>query len=211
MTMKESERRLLMIFMVLAAVMGGAILAQRLLNWDRRLDRMERDLELAKMESDALIAQAPLWMQRSAWIQQTQPVAADAYDAGNGLQVTLKEEAEKGGISVLKTQVEKDEQTAYYQQYGVTLTVKGDPTTIFRWVYATLDPSAFIMVPRIRIAPEKDEKSQDVIATITFLRRFNPQFAGTGAAPTSVPTPAEAAASVPPVIAPVLPPEVGNP
>jgi hypothetical protein len=210
--MKENERRLLMVFVVLAAVMGGAILSQRFLQWSHRLDRLERDLELAKMESDVLIAQAPLWKQRSEWIQQTQPVAADAYDAGNGLQTALKEAAERGGIAVLKTQIEPDVQTAYYQQYGVTLTVKGELPKILGWIYATLDPSAFIVAPRMRISPEKDDKSQDVVATVTFQRRFNPQFAGTGtgAAPTSVPTPSEAAASVP-VIAPVLPPEVGNP
>lgn len=207
--MKENERRLLVIFVVLAAVMGGAILTQRFLQWSQRLDRMERDLELAKMESDVLIAQAPLWKQRSEWIQQMQPVAADSYDAGKGL-LALKEAADRGGIEVLKTQIEPDVQTAYYQQYGVTLTVKGELPKILGWIYSTLDPSAFIVVPRLRISPEKDDKSQDVVATVTFQRRFNPQFAGTGVAPTSVPTPSEAAVS-PPVTAPVLPPEVGNP
>jgi hypothetical protein len=210
--MKENERRLLMIFAVLAAVMGGAILSQRFLQWSHRLDRMERDLELAKMESDVLIGQAPLWKKRSEWIQQTQPVAADAYDAGSGLQAALKEAATGGGIAVLKTQEEPVVQTGYYQQYGVTLTVKGELPKILGWIYATLDPGAFIVVPRLRISPEKDEKSQDVVATVTFLRRYSPQFAGTGtgAAPASVPTPSEAAASVP-VTAPALPPEVGNP
>jgi hypothetical protein len=212
--MKENERRLLMVFVLLAAVMGGAILSQRFLQWSHRLDRLERDLELAKMESDVLIAQAPVWKQRSEWIQQAQPVAADAYDAGNGLQTALKEAAERGGIAVLKTQIEPDVQTAYYQQYGVTLTVKGEYPKILGWIYSTLDPSAFIVVPRLRISPEKDDKSQDVVATVTFQRKFNPQFAstgtGTGAAPASVPAPSEAAASVP-VTAPVLPLEVGNP
>ncbi|QIF05915.1 GspMb/PilO family protein [Roseimicrobium sp. ORNL1] len=209
--MKENERRLLMVFVVLAAVMGGAILSQRFLQWSHRLDRLERDLELAKMESDVLIAQASLWKQRSEWILQTQPVAADSYDAGKGLLV-LKEAAEQGGIEVLKTQIEPEAQTAYYQQYGVTLTVRGELPKILGWIYSTLDPSAFIVVPRLRISPEKDDKSQNVVATVTFQRRFNPQFAGTGAAPASVLTPSEAAASVPvPVNAPVLSPEVGNP
>ena len=207
--MKENERRLLMVFVVLAAVMGGAILSQRFLQWSHRLDRMERDLELAKMESDVLIAQAPLWRQRSEWIQQTQPVAADSYDAGKGL-LALKDSAEQGGISVLKTQIEPEAQTAYYQQFGVTLTVKGELPKILGWIYSILDPGAFIVVPRLRISPEKDDKSQDVVATVTFQRRFNPQFAGTGGTPASVPTPSEAAASAP-VTAPVLPPEVGNP
>jgi hypothetical protein len=202
--MKASERRLLVFFLVLAALMGAAILGNRLLQWDHRLDRMARDLELAKMESDTLIAQAPYWKQSSEWIQRTQPVAASGFDAGNNLLKSLQHAASGAGFDVLKTQEEEVTQTAYYQQYGVTLTVKGDLRKILEWIHATLVPSDFYVVPRLKITPDKGEKSQDVIATVTFLRRYSPQFAG---AATSTP---ERASPPGPVPAPAAP-EVGNP
>lgn len=202
--MKDSERRLLMLFLLIAALMGGAVLGQRLLQWDHRLDRMDRDLELAKMESDTLISQAPYWKQRSEWIQRTQPVAASGFDAGNNLLQTLQHAASGAGFDILKTQEEEVAQNPYYQQYGVTLTVKGNLKMILTWIHATLVPSDFYVVPRLKITPDKDEKSQDVIATITFLRRYSPQFAG---AATS--TPARAPSPVP-IPAPAAP-EVGNP
>lgn len=205
--MKASERRLLIVFLVLAALMGGAFMGQRLLKWDHRLDRMQRDLELARMESDVLIAQAPYWKASSEWIQQTQPVAASGFDAEDNLLRTLEHAARGAGFDIQKTQVEVVVQTPYYRQYGVTLTVKGDLPKILEWIHATLVPSDFYVVPRLKISPDKTEKSEDVIATVTFLRRYTPEFAS---APTATQT--RAAESAPaPLTAPAPAPEVGNP
>ncbi len=119
--MKANERRLLVVFLVLAALMGGAILSQRLLEWDHRLDRSARDLELAKMESDLLIGQAPYWKASNEWIQRTQPVAASGYDAGNNILGTLRHAATGAGFDIQKTQMEPVVETGYYRQ------VWGDP------------------------------------------------------------------------------------
>jgi hypothetical protein len=203
--MKANERRLLIVFLVLAALMGGAILSQRLLEWDHRLDRTARDLELARMESDVLIGQAPYWRASSEWIQRTQPVAASGYDAGNNMLETLRHAATGAGFDIQKTQMEPVVETGYYRQYGVTLTVKGDLPKILEWIHATLVPSDFYVVPRLKIMPDKAEKSQDVIATVTFLRRYTPEFASaSNATPAQTPAPATA-----PMPAPA--PEVGNP
>ena len=123
--MKSSERRLLAVFFLLAAIMGGVLLSQRLLQWDHRLDRAERDLELAKMESDALISQASYWKASADWIQRTQPVAASGYDAGTHLVDSLGNAATAGGLSVLRKKVEEPVQTGYYKQFGVTFTGEG--------------------------------------------------------------------------------------
>lgn len=198
--MKSSERRLLIVFLVLAAVMGGALLSQRLLQWDHRLDRMARDLELAKMESDVLIAQAPYWKASSEWIQRTQPVAASGFDAETHMLQTFEHAAKGAGFDVQKTQVVEVAETGYYRQYGVTLTVKGNLTKMLEWIHATLVPSEFYVVPRLKITPDKGE-SQDVVATVTFLRRYAPHFAGAASS-----TPAQSPSPVP-----VPAPEVGNP
>ena len=200
--MKSNERRLMIIFLVLAAGMGGAILGQRLMQWDHRLDRMERDLELAKMESDTLIAQAPLWKARSEWIQQTQPVAASGFDAGNNLVESLRQAAEAGGIDINKTETEEVVQTGYYRQYGVKFTATGELPKILGWIHATLNPSEFYVVPRLRITPDKGE-SQKVIAQVTFQRRYTPEFASNASGAPN--------AAQPQAPAPVQPQGVVNP
>ncbi|RBP43958.1 hypothetical protein DES53_105357 [Roseimicrobium gellanilyticum] len=200
--MKASERRLLIVFLVLAAIMGGAVLSQRLLKWDHQLDRMARDLELAKMESDVLIAQAPYWKASNEWIRQAQPVAASGFDADKFLYDNMEHAARGAGFDIQKTQMEVAAQTPYYRQHGVTLTVKGELKPILEWIHATLVPKEFYLVPRLKITPDKGE-SQDVIATVTFLRRYSPDFASAANA-TSSPSPASVPPSVPA-------PEVGNP
>ncbi|MEZ0273448.1 MAG: hypothetical protein ACAH88_00975 [Roseimicrobium sp.] len=177
--MRDSERRLLMVFVLLAAVIGGVLLGQRLLQWDHRLDRLERDLELAQMESDALIGQSALWNDRSAWIMRTQPAAANGLDASKSLLDSLSYAAKGGGIDITKTQINEEVRTGYYRQFGVTFTVKGELPKILEWIYSTLKPDNFFVVPLLKITPDKGE-SQDVIAQVTFQRRYTPEYATAG-------------------------------
>jgi hypothetical protein len=48
--MKASERRLFILFMILAVVAGSVLLGQRLRSWQQRLERKEREAELQQME-----------------------------------------------------------------------------------------------------------------------------------------------------------------
>lgn len=174
--MKRSERRLLIIFLSLAAIMGGVMASQKLLQWDHQLDRTERDLELAKMESDVLLGQSALWKARSEWITRTQPVASSGLDASKGLLDSLRHAAKGAGIDISKTQVEPEVATGYYRQFGVTLTLKGDLPKILDWIHSTQQPSDFFLIPMLKITPDKGD-SQDVIVQVTFERRFTPEYA----------------------------------
>jgi hypothetical protein len=59
--MKASERRLIAILCVLAAISGGAIMSQMLLRKQSSLGRRQQTLELKRMEAEAMLSEAALW------------------------------------------------------------------------------------------------------------------------------------------------------
>ena len=174
--MNNNERRLLLVFVALATVLGGALLCQRLMKWERRLDRAEQQLALTRMESEALLGEAPLWGARADWIARTQPAAASGPEASKSLRERLRKSAQAAGLEITKTQIDEEQQTEFYRQFGVTFTVRGQLPALFGWIHATLEPHSFFVVPLLRISPEKGE-SQEVTAQIRFQRRYLPEFA----------------------------------
>ena len=180
--MKASERRLLMILGVLAALCVGAVLFQRLLRLQHSIGRREQALELRQMESQALLAESDLWQQRLRWLEASQPLMTSENQASEQLLAGLLSSAAAQGLTVQKQQLHEPASTAYYREIGVTLTVKGVLPSVFRWMHGTLSPESFCMVTGFKVVPDSADPS-GVVATVHFSRLHAPVIAGTEGAP----------------------------
>lgn len=174
--MKASERRLLMLFLVLVALLGGVLLADQLRAWQHRLDRRERDAELVQIEATTLLAEAPQWMARGAWLAQAQPVAKSELEANQGLLDVLQGSASAAGLEIQKPVIDPVHKTDVYRQFGVSFTVKGEVPALMGWIHSTLQPGSFYVVPSLRITPDK-EVPEKVTAQVRFWRWYGPELA----------------------------------
>jgi hypothetical protein len=172
--MKESEKRLLILSLGLMAVIGGIILSQKLRSWQRLLATQETALAAERVDSDALLAEAPLWKERGEWLAQHQPVTPDPQGADSELLETLLVKAQAAGISVVNKQFQEQVKNEFYQQVGVTLTVKGDLSNVFRWIYSAQSPSEFRVVPYLKITPDKEDAAK-VVCAVQFWRWYQPK------------------------------------
>jgi hypothetical protein len=170
---KGSEKRLLIMFLVMLAVVVGMILSQKLLSWQRSVLSQGRALAAERMESELLLAEAPVWTERGKWLAANQPVAKNDLDADNDLFETLLAKAQAAGVSVVAKQFQEQVKNEYFQQYGVTLTVNGELANVFRWIYSVQSPQAFRVVPYLKITPDKDDAAK-VVCAVQFWRWYQP-------------------------------------
>jgi hypothetical protein len=171
--MQASERRLLLILGVLAAVCGGAVLTQRTLLRQHAVERREQVLDLKRLEAQSLLADAGLWQQRLEWLQTAQPGMTSANQASEELLEALLESAATHGVQVQKRQLHEVVLKASCQEVGATLTVNGTLTAVFRWLHAALAPESFCAVPELKVVPDSADASK-VTATIHFSRLYSP-------------------------------------
>ncbi len=190
--MKASERRLLMLFVALAVLLSGVVGVRLLLGWQKRLERRERDVELADAEANALMAEAPVWHDRGNWLAQSLPVMTTELEANQGLLDVLQNTAHEAGLEIKKTQIEAVEQTDNCRRFGVSLGVKGALPALMRWIHGRLNPGAFYEVPSLRITPDKDDPAK-VFAQVRFWRCYAPATAMVSPSPqeSSAPNPSE--------------------
>jgi hypothetical protein len=167
--MKPSERRLIAILAVLAALCGGAILTQRLLRMQHALDRRAQTLELRQMETQALMAESALWQQRLAWLNSSQPPLESENQASEELLEALLASASEHRLQVQKKQLHEPVNGEHHREIAVTLTVKGALPSVFRWLHKVQSPDAFCAVPQMKIMPDGADPSL-VVATLRFSR-----------------------------------------
>ena len=171
--MKDNERRLLILSLGLMAVIGGIILTQKLRSWQRALGTQRSAVAAERVDSDALLEEAPLWKERGEWLGAHQPVMSDPQVADTELLESLLVKAQAAGVSVVNKQFQEQVKNEFYQQVGVTLTVKGDLSNIFRWIHSAQSPSDFRVVPYLKITPDKDDAAK-VVCAVQFWRWYQP-------------------------------------
>ena len=171
--MKDSEKRLLILFLSMLAVVGGMILSRKLLSWQRSTAMQEQALVAERADTAALLAEAAGWKERGDWLAQHQPVTKDVQSADSELLETLLVKAQAAGISVVTKQFQEQVKNEYFQQCGVTLTVKGDLSNVFRWIYSVQSPADFRVVPYLKITPDKEDAAK-VNCAVQFWRWYQP-------------------------------------
>jgi hypothetical protein len=177
--MKASERRLLVILGLLAAVCGGAILSQRLLQMQRGIERREQTLELKRMEAAAMLAEGTLWQQRLDWLRTHQPGMTSENQASEQLLEEVLAATAAHRLVVQKKQLHEASRQASYQEVGVTLTILGELPDVFRWMHGLLAPESFQSVSRLKITPDATEKTK-VSAIVRVNRLHAPVTAAAG-------------------------------
>ena len=174
--MKDSERRLIMILGVLAAVCGGVVLTQRLLRMQHGIERREQALELRQMEAQAILAETDLWQQRLEWLQVSQPPMTSENEASQELLEGLLTSATAQGLVVHRKQLHEGVSEKFYREVGVTLAVKGGLPAVFRWMHQFLSPESFCVVTELKVVPDSADPAS-VVATIHFSRLHAPAMA----------------------------------
>lgn len=170
--MKASERRLIAILALLAAVCGGAILSQSLLRKQRELERRTQALELKQMEATAMLSESDLWMARHDWLRSNQPAMSSDSQATQELIEEMQNAAAKHNLVVQKKLLHEAVHQPFYNEVGVTLTMEGDLPDFFRWLHGMLSPESFRMVSLLKIAPDAQDKAK-IIFTVRLNRRHS--------------------------------------
>lgn len=171
--MKARERQLIMILAVLAAVCGGAILAQRLLGWQHAMERREQMLKLEQMEAQAMLAETDLWQQRLDWLQANQPTMTSENQASQNLLEEILAAAASHNLVVQKKQLHESSKQEFFHEVGATLTALGDLPDVFRWMHGLLTPESFQILSHLKIVPDAKDKTK-VVVTARINRRHAP-------------------------------------
>ncbi|MCE9518561.1 MAG: hypothetical protein K8R87_03190 [Verrucomicrobia bacterium] len=171
--MKDSEKKLLTLSVGLLAVIGGLMITKTLQSWQRAITIQEQALAAERQDSDDLLADLPNWKKRGEWLAQHQPVAKNDLDADNELFETLLAKAQASGVSVVSKQYQEQVKNEFFQQAGVTLTVKGELSNVFRWIYSVLSPQDFRVVPYLKLTPDKEDPTK-VVCAVQFWRWYQP-------------------------------------
>ncbi len=171
--MKQNEKRLLMLFLVMLSIIGGLILTKRFQSWQRSLVTRELAVQTGRSEADELMKNAPAWKSRGEWLTKHQPVVKSDLDADNDLFEALLKNALISGVTIVNKQYQEPVKNEFYNQRGVTLTVKGDLARVFQWIYSLQSPSEFRVVPWLKISPDKDDP-KIVVCSVQFWRWYQP-------------------------------------
>lgn len=169
--MKPNELRLAVVAGVVFTLIATLICAQKLLQWQRQVERREHEAALHQLETTSLLEDAAAWLEKRHWVGKSQPVAHEGALEANAELDTVVKNATELGLTVQSQQLQETVQTSYYQQFGVTLTVKGDLEKVVKWMHGLLAPTQFRVVPSVRIVPDKETPSQ-VIVTVQFWRWY---------------------------------------
>ncbi len=181
--MKASERRLVAILAILAAVCGGAILSQSLLRKQRELERRAQALELQQMEATAMLAEADLWKARLDWMRSNQPAMTSDSQATQALLDEMQAAAAKHNLVVQKQQLHEAAHQSFYNEVGATLVMEGDLPDFFRWLHGMLSPESFRMVSLLKITPDAQDKAK-IIFTVRLNRRHSTALTAVEESPT---------------------------
>jgi Tfp pilus assembly protein PilO len=171
--MKASEKRLLGFFLLLLAVVAGMLLTQRLKAWQHSLEVAEHRVSLERMETEGMLAQGDQWRGAAAWLAQNQPAAKGKTEADDELYHSVRQKAESAGLTVSNEQFQPSEDTDYYHQAGVTLSVKGELPALFRWLYSMQSPTEFGVIPSLKVKPDKEDEKK-VQCDLTYWRWSQP-------------------------------------
>ena len=171
--MNNNERRLILLLALLLAVIGGITLSRKFISWQKQLAGRELELSFRQSESATLLREADVWKARGAWLTEHQPVLKTRLDAESDLFNTLRDRAQNEGLTITNNQLQEPQKNDAYNQFGVTLTVKGNLASVFRWIYGVQSPTDFRVVPYLKITPDKDDDKK-VVCAVQFWRWYQP-------------------------------------
>ncbi|MEM9478507.1 MAG: hypothetical protein AAGA58_02470 [Verrucomicrobiota bacterium] len=192
--LKNSEKRLLLIFGVLIFGLGNLFLFSfGKKKWNELTstrDRVEAQLNGYKLE----LPEKQKWELRRQWLGQNQPLFTTEEDKAPKLQSSIDEMALLTGVSVTIKPIEHGVEI-YHQHIGVSVDVRGAANEVLQFASLLQDQSKFREVTSFSVKSEKNDPSR-LLLQFTLQELYSLNLADPPSLETEGPTEATAAAAV---------------
>ena len=158
--LSQSEKRLVGIVAVLVVVLLNVVVFQFFAK-----TRLQLHTQLAQKATQAgslreLEATAPLWEQRSQWLQKVQPKLGSEQAEGNSLLTFLKERASKHGLTLAKQQLVSAKTDAGITAVPVQFEFKGPWRGVCAFFADLQAPDRFLVVQQSRMRVDPSDATQ---------------------------------------------------
>ena len=168
MKLKKSEKRLLIAFLSLFAVIVGGFGSLLLFNhFSNSLSELDA-LEVKRDTLEHTLAQSTHWANRREWINTNIPSYASREDASGQLLELVSSTVKSEGLEVLDKQVQTNPDaiagssgtgpSVYFDRVSVVLELGGEEEQIFRWLHMIQQPESFVGVTHMEYS-RTEEKS----------------------------------------------------
>lgn len=170
--MKDSEKKLLLVFVGAVLIAGLVVLFQFYFKEKRKIESEGDSLALQVVEIDALMEERDLWLARGEWLNENQPPFTSEDQANIQLYRDAGAEGFEG-VEITNRRQIAIEETEHFVQVGVDITAKGSLESIFRWLHHLQHPESFRVVSNLLVQPQKDDDSK-IVCKFTLLRWYAP-------------------------------------
>jgi hypothetical protein len=157
--LKKSERILLTVFGAALFALVNFVIYQKASAFLQTAQDEYEQVELLKLESDSLMAEKPLWDERTAWMDQNQPFYENGNIAETALLGDVNQLAADNNLVVDRQVIGDRNVTPHYHQVEVSFDVTGLLGNILRWLHAVQQPGKFRAVTFCELKPEKNDAS----------------------------------------------------
>ena len=187
MKLKKSEKRLLVVFLSLFAVIVGGFGSTLLFN---HFSNSLSELEALEVKRDALehtLAQSTHWANRRAWINTNIPSHGSREEASGKLLELVSATVESAGLKVLDKQVQTNPDamngststgpSVYFDRVSVVLELSGEEEDIFRWLHTIQQPESFVGITQIDYSRTEDKSLCTAHVSLWFRESPTPNLA----------------------------------
>ncbi len=135
------------------------------------------ELDLAREQraiSEELLAQAPMWRERSQWLTDALPRFPSRTEASPATQRTVKSAAEQHGLQVTAQSFldTGEARTAAAEEAGVAMTLRGSVEQTVRFLHEIQQPGRFIDVRRLSLKPDEAEGADGMVICMLELVQY---------------------------------------
>lgn len=174
------EKNLLLLCVGVLVFMGFAILMNDFLQ--RRTSALQKiaALQAQKSENDSWMADRAFWDKRRNWLIEKMPGTESLGRAQGQLLEDLQNQALEYGISTEQpTLPPLAAPNENYREVTVAIRLRGDQTTVLRWLATIQSPEKFqaVRVLDLEIDTRSREKTPQVVCNLTVARWFKPEIA----------------------------------
>ncbi|MDZ4287199.1 MAG: hypothetical protein U0984_04535 [Prosthecobacter sp.] len=168
--MTKREQRLALGFGVVMIAGGAFVGLTQLKAWKQRVDVRSLALDTRRAEAHELLAEKDSWEQRSAWLQQKQPMYTKRSEADLTVLNLIRDSASSHSVTVQVQPMEPSERPGMTSS-SMTVEAKGDLAAVLKWLHGIQEPNTFISIPALSMVPNEEDTSQ-VIVNMTVQKWF---------------------------------------
>jgi len=173
--MRSSEKMLLWILVGMAAIGAVLILGMEHNRKVKALDSEYEDLELLLAESESVLADRDVWLERGNWLAKVQPPfdPEQQKEIQTDLIDTVDKAARESSIEIRKRLLLPVTNTPDATQIGIDVTGYGSLEGMLKWLYALQSPDKVRAIERIDMRPDPRDPEK-VQADLRLIRFYQP-------------------------------------